>query len=139
MSALRDAAAKFVGRVAAQTLAHAKGLTQTPDELRGAWVDIRRHSDRLMGELDRYEPLLACVDAYADGVKGSLDDHAEAARRLLEALDKFTAGPAVQDHSGRTTPAQGFSAPPAGFTRAGDVQLPLGDREDPPDRGNPPP
>ncbi len=143
MSALRDAAARLVGKVAAQTLAHTKGLSQSSEELRGAWVDIRRHSDRLMAEFDRYEPLLACVDSYAalkGGWKGD-EEASDAAHNLLEALDRFVAGgSAEQDHTGRATPTQGLSGPPPpGWKRAGDVQLPLGDREDPPAGGNPPP
>jgi hypothetical protein len=131
VSALRDAAAKLVGRVSAQTLAHTQGLTQAPEELRGAWIDIRRHSDRLMAELERYEPLLSCVDAYAE-LKGGWPGDEEAtaaARKLLEALDRFA------------TPAAKAPRPPApdGWKRAGDMQLPLGDREDPPSGGNPPP
>ncbi len=132
MSELRDAAARLVGKVAAQTLAHSKGLTQSPDELRRAWYEIRGLGDRLMSELERYEPLLACVDTFA-ALKGGWtgDEQAsDAARKLLEALDRFAAA----------APTSQPAAPPPSWSRAGDVkpptagdaQLPLGDREDPP-------
>lgn len=133
MSEIRDAWAKLLGKLSVERLVIARGISRTGTEARDAWLVIDQLEEKLTAELEHFEPLLAVSEEYlalAESWPG--DERATAvAKRLLEALDDLfdKVRPAIPP------------APVAGFARAGEAQLPLGDRTDPPENpgNNPPP
>ncbi len=147
MSSLRDSAAGLVSKVRTQLLVESRGLAQSDVERRKAWAAIERDADALMAAVHRFEPVVDRLEGYAELAKFAAKGQpnvvvAEAASAVVKAVEAFVAGGSeALEHTGRTTPTQGRSGPPpAGWARAGDVQLPLGDRDpDPKAGGNPPP
>jgi hypothetical protein len=113
-----------MGRVSAEILARTRQLARSPADERVQWTEIERLLEQFEKELDRYEPVLVAMDDYADLKENWPGDMqaTEAASRLLDALDRF----ALAEIS---KPGAKAPPPPPGMTRAGDVQLPLGDRE----------
>lgn len=130
MSEIRVTWAKLLGLIAAQQLVIVHGIQRTAVEQRDQWFEIDRLATKLEQELERFEPLLEVTEEYlALGESWPGDERATAvAKRLLEALD------ALFDKVRPAIPP----APVAGFARAGESQLPLGDRTDSPEH-NPPP
>ena len=145
MSVLRDRAAALVSKVRAQLLIQRHALVQTDDERTVAWVKIERDSDALMETVQRLEPVVDPIEAWAELSRFSAKGQqnvivAEAAAAVVNAIEAYGA-------AAKVTSKVPVSPPAPGFTRAGDVQLPLGDRDaygeddpsQPPPAGNPPP
>ena len=133
MSSIRDSAARLVALVRTQILAQAHGLAQSDIELRRAHDAIEKNCDELMAEVHKLEAVVAPLEEYAQLLKDRIEllspQVIAVARAIVRAIDSYVGAPA--------------DPPPAtkaeGFARAGDVQLPLGDRREDPPAGNPPP
>lgn len=146
MSALRDVAGQLTVAIRTRSLIVTRGLTEGTHESRRAWYRIEELLVELLARLDKADAILTPLESWEEARKAQGERAEEVARELVAAIESYgLAGPAVIDHTGRTTPAQGLSGPPAQLelggvkkpdtTARGDAVLPTGDREG----GNPPP
>lgn len=133
MSALRDSAAGLVAKVRTQLLVQSRGLEQSDIERRKAHNAIEKDCDALMAAAHELEPIVGPLEEYRGLLKERIDvinpEVIAVAKVLVQAIDAYVIAE-------RPAPGHAGQWKVEGFVPAGDLRLPLGDREP---EGKPPP
>jgi len=126
MSRLRDSAAALVSKIRTQAMAARLPGSQSDAERILSWGKIDDAINPLMDQVHALEPVISALEELRESCRLSIpaltraQEQAAASKKLLDQIEVYAAVPWTQRSS---TPAA------EGFTRAGDVQLPIGDRD----------